>query len=172
MANICAFVCVLIVAVDIAAGVLSIEAEIAKDEVTHKRLKDFKCEEPNDRAFKLGLAASTLLGLSHIIENLVGGCMCLCFTEELERSSSSRQLWFACIIVSWIVVAIGFPLLVMGMLENSKLKGSCRILHHHFLFIGGITCFVHGLLSAAFYVSASVSFLNGRIQGSQERQQP
>ncbi|GKV45767.1 hypothetical protein SLEP1_g52814 [Rubroshorea leprosula] len=172
MANICSFVCVLIVAVDVAAGVLSIEAEIAKDEVTHKRLKDFKCEEPNDRAFKFGLAAATLLGLAHITEDLVGGCMCMCFTEELERSSSSRQLWFACIIVSWIVVAIGFPTLVVGMLENSKSKGSCWTLPHHFLFIGGICCFIHGLLCVAFYVSASVSFVNGRIHGPQEGQYP
>ncbi|GLU23536.1 hypothetical protein SLE2022_395340 [Rubroshorea leprosula] len=172
MAKICAFICVLIVAIDVTAGVLSIEAEMGKDRVRYKRLNDFECQEPYDRAFKFGLAAATLLGLAHITENLVGGCMCMCFTEELERSSFNRQLWFTCIIVSWIVVAIGFPTLVVGMLENSKSKGSCWTLPHHFLFIGGICCFIHGLLCVAFYVSASVSFVNGRIQGSQGGQYP
>ncbi|GLT83481.1 hypothetical protein SLE2022_017690 [Rubroshorea leprosula] len=172
MANVYAFVCVLTVAVDVAAGVLSIQAEIAKDEVAYRRLEDFECQEPNNRAFKLGLAAATLLALAHITANLLGGCMCLCFSEELERSSSSRQLWFACIIVSWIVVAIGFPTLVMGMLENSKSKWSCRVLHHHFLFIGGIFCFIHGLLTVAFYVFATLCFKNRRVQGSQVEQRP
>ncbi|OMO80527.1 hypothetical protein CCACVL1_12917 [Corchorus capsularis] len=143
---------------DVAAGILSIQAEIAKDKVTLVNLKSYECQQPNEEAFKLGLVAATLLALSHVTANLLGGCMCICFTEELERSSSNRQFWFGCLVLSWIVVAVGFPTLVMGMLENSKSRGSCKVLHHHFLFVGGILCFVHGLLSVAFYVSATVSF--------------
>ncbi|XVF77663.1 hypothetical protein PTKIN_Ptkin14bG0065200 [Pterospermum kingtungense] len=153
------FVCLVIVIMDVAAGILSIQAEITKDKVTrYMSPKRLKCQEPNDQAFKLGLAAATLLALSHVTANLLGACMCICCTEKLETSSANRQSWFGCLIVSWIVVAVGFPALVMGMVENSKSKGSCQAFHHHFLFVGGVLCFVHGLLSVAFYVSATVSF--------------
>ncbi|XP_007021102.2 PREDICTED: uncharacterized protein LOC18593696 isoform X1 [Theobroma cacao] len=161
------FVCLVIVIVDVAAGILSIQAQIAKDKVRYMSLKRFQCQEPNDQAFKLGLAAATLLALSHVTANLLGGFMCICCTEELERSSANRQLWFGCLVLSWIVVAVGFPALVMGTLENSKSKGSCQVLHHRFLILGGILCFVHGLLSVAFYVSATVSFENGTPHGLQ-----
>ncbi|XVE50507.1 hypothetical protein DITRI_Ditri01bG0167700 [Diplodiscus trichospermus] len=154
MAKAVVFVCLVIVTVDVAAGILSIQAEITKNKV----MKSFGCQEPNDEAFKHGLAAATLLALSHVTANLLGGCMCICCSEELERSSANRQSWFGCLVLSWIVVAVGFPTLVMGMVENSKSKGSCQVLHHHFLFVGGIFCFIHGLLVVAFYVSTTVSF--------------
>ncbi|XP_022735560.1 uncharacterized protein LOC111288867 [Durio zibethinus] len=166
MAKAGVFVCLVIVIVDVAAGILSIEAEMTKNKVTrYMSLKSFECQEPNDQAFKLGLAAATLLALSHVTANLLGGYMCICCTEELERSTASRQSWFGCLVLSWIVVAVGFPTLVMGMLENSKSKGSCQVLHHHFLFVGGILCFIHGLLSVAFYVSVSVTFERGSSHG-------
>ncbi|XP_021288730.1 uncharacterized protein LOC110419920 [Herrania umbratica] len=152
------FVCLVIVIVDVAAGILSIQAQIAKDKVRHKSLKRFECQELNDQAFKLGSAAATLLALSHVTANLLGGFTCICCTEELERSSADRQLWFGCLVLSWIVVAAGFPALVMATLENSKSKGSCQVLHHHFQILGGILCFVHGLLSVALYVSALMDY--------------
>ncbi|XWS51950.1 hypothetical protein CRYUN_Cryun11dG0025600 [Craigia yunnanensis] len=169
MAKAGVFVClvIVIVIVDVAAGILSIQAENTKDKVITymSTLKRFDCQDPNDQAFKLGLTAATLLALSHVTANLLGGSMCISCMEELERSSTNRQFWFGCLVLSWIVVAVGFPTLVMGMLENSKAKGSCQALHHHFLFVGGILCFVHGLLSVAFYVSATVSFEKGSSHG-------
>ncbi|XVF70514.1 hypothetical protein PTKIN_Ptkin11bG0167800 [Pterospermum kingtungense] len=155
-------VCLVILIADVAAGILSIQAETAQNEVIrYMSLKKFKCQVPNDQAFKLGLAATILLALSHVVANLLGVCMCICCTQELERSSANRQFWFGCLVLSWIVVAAGFPTLVMGAVENTKSKGSCKVLHHHFLFVGGMLCFVHGLLSVAFCVSATVSFEKG-----------
>ncbi|KAK9269026.1 hypothetical protein L1049_000794 [Liquidambar formosana] len=157
MAKIGVFVCLLIVVIDVVAGILSIEEEIAQNKVKHMRLRSSACKEPSHDAFKLGLAAAALLALAHITTNLLGGCMCICSPEEIEKSSIHRQLSFSCLIFSWITVAIGFPMLIIGMLENSKSRGSCGITHHHFLSIGGILCFVHGLFCIAFYIAATAS---------------
>ncbi|KAE8667313.1 Kinesin-3 [Hibiscus syriacus] len=111
------FVCLMIVLLDFAAGFLGIQAHV-------KRLE---CRQPNDEAFELGLIAAVLLALSHVSANLLGGCMCICCTEKLENKSSGiRKFWFGCLVLSWIVVAVGFPALVMGMLEISKSKGTCH----------------------------------------------
>ncbi|XP_039051845.1 uncharacterized protein LOC120193409 [Hibiscus syriacus] len=75
------------------------------------------------------------------------------------KITSNRKFWFGCLVLSRIVVAVGFPALVMGMLEIPKSKGSChQVLHHHLLLVGGILCFVHAILTVGFYVSANVSF--------------
>ncbi|KAI3441598.1 uncharacterized protein J3R85_002195 [Psidium guajava] len=157
MANVRAFLCLLVVAMDIVAGVLATEAEAAKNKV-QKSSKSSACKELRSDAFELALAATVLLALAHVASNLLGGCICICSMDELENSSSNRQLWFACLISSWIVAAVGFPMLVIGMLENSKLQGSCKVLHPHFLSISGVLCFVHGLLCIILYVSSVVSF--------------
>ncbi|XP_030542850.1 protein DESIGUAL 3-like [Rhodamnia argentea] len=157
MANVRAFVCLLVVAMDILAGVLAIEAEAAKNKV-QKSSKSLACKELRSHAFELALAATVLLALAHVASNLLGGCICICSMDELEKSTSNTQLWFACLIASWIIAAVGFPMLVFGMLENSKLQESCRFSHPHFLSIGGALCFVHGLLCVILYVSSVVSF--------------
>ncbi|KAF8023861.1 hypothetical protein BT93_F1140 [Corymbia citriodora subsp. variegata] len=157
MANVRAFACLLVVAVDVVAGVLAIEAEAAKSKA-QRSSKSSACKELRNHAFELALAATVLLALAHVASNLLGGCICICSSDELEKSSSNRQLWFACLVSSWIVAAVGFPILVFGMLENLKLQGSCRFLHPHFLSIGGGLCFVHGLLCVILYVSSVVSF--------------
>ncbi|KAF8410935.1 hypothetical protein HHK36_003472 [Tetracentron sinense] len=152
-----AFLCLLIVAMDIVAGLLGIKAEIAQNKTKHLRLWIFECKEPSNEAFKLGLAAAALLALAHVIANLLGGCRCICSKDEFERSSANQQLTVASLIFSWIILAVGFSMLVIGTLSNSKSRGSCGISHHHFLSIGGILCFVHGLFCTAYYVSATAT---------------
>ncbi|KAE8667312.1 Transcription factor [Hibiscus syriacus] len=153
------FVCLVIVLVDFAAGFLGFQAHITKDKVRYMNVKRSECQQLKNKAFKFGLIAAVLLALSHVSANLLGACMCICCTEKLEKSSANRKFWFGCLVLSWIVVAVGFPALVMGMLEIPKSKGSChQVLHHHSLLAGGILCFVHAILSVGFYVSANVSF--------------
>ncbi|TYJ98330.1 putative GPI inositol-deacylase C [Cucumis melo var. makuwa] len=101
---------------DIVAGLLGIEADIAQNKVKHLRLWIFECRDPSEQAFKLGLGAAGLLGLAHIIANLLGGSM-----------------------------------------GNNKSRASCGFTHHHFLSIGGILCFVHGLFCVAYYVTATAA---------------
>ncbi|XP_077212039.1 protein DESIGUAL 2-like [Tasmannia lanceolata] len=150
-------ICLLIVIMDIVAGILGIEAEIAQNKGHHFKFLIFECKEPRPQAFKLGLAAAVLLALAHAIANLLGGCMCICSKDELEKSSANRQLAVVFLILSWVILAVGFTLLIIGAMTNSKHRASCGISHHNFLSIGGILCFAHGLFCLAYYVSATAA---------------
>ncbi|CAL0303935.1 unnamed protein product [Lupinus luteus] len=151
------FLCLLIVMMDVAAGILGFEAEIAQNKVKHLRLWIFECREPSHEAFMLGLGAAVFLGLAHALANLLGGCSCICSQQEFQKASSNRQISVIFLILTWVVLAIGMATLVIGTMPNNKSDGSCGFTHHHFLSIGGILCFVHGLLSVAYYVSATAS---------------
>lgn len=48
-------------------------------------------------------------------------------------------------------------MLIVGALSNSKSRVTCGLAHRKFLSIGGILCFVHGLLCGAYYVSATAA---------------
>ncbi|XP_068644585.1 protein VASCULATURE COMPLEXITY AND CONNECTIVITY-like [Aristolochia californica] len=150
-----AFVCLLIVVMDIVAGVVGIQAEMAQNKVHHLKFLIFECKDPSEQAFRLGLAAAGILALAHVIANLLGGCMCICSKEEFVQSSANRQLAVACLFLSWIILAVGFSMLLIGAMYNNKMRTSCGFSHHNFLSIGGILCFVHGLFCAAYYVSAN-----------------
>ncbi|KAF9683477.1 hypothetical protein SADUNF_Sadunf04G0017600 [Salix dunnii] len=150
-------VCLVIMALDVVAGILGIEAEIAQNKVKHLRMLTFECRDPSNQAFKLGLAAILFLPLAHIIANLLGGCACLWSTEDFGKASHTKQLAAASLFISWIILAIGFTMLVIGTMANSKSIKSCGLLHHHMLSIGGILCFLHGIFAVAFYVSATAS---------------
>uniref|UniRef100_A0A6N2MPH8 Uncharacterized protein n=1 Tax=Salix viminalis TaxID=40686 RepID=A0A6N2MPH8_SALVM len=162
-------VCMLVVAMDVAAGFLGIQAEIAQNkalnnarprviiQVKHLRLWIFECREPSEDAFKLGLAAAGILVLAHVIANLLGGCACICSQEDLQRASPHRQLSVACFLFSWIILAAGLSMLGIGIMSNNKSRTSCGFTHHHFFSFGGILCFVHGLFCVAYYVSATAA---------------
>lgn len=124
-------VCLLIIALDVAAGIFGFQAEVAQNkactqikyykyfqiwfliviyifvlrysQVKHLRLWIFECRDPSHDAFKLGLAAAGLLALAHVIANLLGGCMCICSQDELSKASPNRQLSLACLVFSWYV---------------------------------------------------------------------
>lgn len=56
-----------------------------------------------------------------------------------------------------LILAVAFSLLIVGAVGNAQKKSSCGILHDRFLSVGGILCFLHGLFTIAFYVSASAA---------------
>ncbi|GMN58059.1 hypothetical protein TIFTF001_027161 [Ficus carica] len=150
--------CLVIVAMDVGAGILGIQAEVEQNKVKHLRLWLFECRDPSEAAYKLGLAAAGLLVAAHVISNLLGGCQnCICSQDELQKASPNRQLSLACLLFTWIILAVGLSMLVIGTLSNHKSRASCGFSHHHFLSIGGILCFVHGLFAVAYYISATAS---------------
>ncbi|KAL5573211.1 hypothetical protein UlMin_022808 [Ulmus minor] len=152
------FLCFLIVVIDVVAGILGIEAEVEQNKVKHLRLWIFECRDPSHQAFMLGFAAGALLVIAHVMANLLGGCHhCICSQDELQKASPNRQLSLACLVFTWIILAVGLSMLVIGTLSNHKSRASCGFTHHHFLSIGGILCFVHGLFSVAYYISATAS---------------
>ncbi|KAG6570866.1 hypothetical protein SDJN02_27511 [Cucurbita argyrosperma subsp. argyrosperma] len=150
-------VCLLVVAMDIVAGLLGIEADIAQNKVKNLRLWIFECRDPSAQAYRLGLAAAGVLGLAHVIANLLGGCNCICSQEALEKSPPNKQISVACLVFTWIILAVAMSVLVIGALGNNKSRASCGFTHHHFLSIGGILCFVHGLFCVAYYVTATAA---------------
>ncbi|XWS54293.1 hypothetical protein CRYUN_Cryun10bG0077900 [Craigia yunnanensis] len=150
-------VCLLIVAMDVAAGILGIQAEVAQNKVKHLRLWISECRDPSHDAFKLALGAAALLTLAHVLANLLGGCMSVCPQEEFQRASPNRQLSVACLIFIWVILAVGLSTLVIVILSNNKSRASCGFTRHHFLSIGEILCFVHGPFSVAYYVSANAA---------------
>ncbi|KAI8008935.1 hypothetical protein LOK49_LG07G02406 [Camellia lanceoleosa] len=151
------FVCLLIVAMDIAAGVLGIKAEAAQNRTKHVRLWLFECKDPSHEAFKLGVAAITLLSLAHVLANLIGGCS-ICRREEYQKASPSKQCSVACLFLTWVVLAIALALMVIGTKSNHKSRATCGFTHHHYLSIGGILCFVHAGFSVGYYVTATAVF--------------
>ncbi|KAG6754722.1 hypothetical protein POTOM_040516 [Populus tomentosa] len=155
--NIGFLVCLLIMALDVVAGILGIEAEMAQNKVKHLKMWIFECRDPSHQAFKLGLAAVILLALAHIVATLLGGCTCMCSKEEFNKASANKQLAVASLFFSWIILAIGFSLLIIGTLANSKSRKLCGISHNRVLSIGGILCFVHGLFTVSYYVSATAT---------------
>ncbi|KAG7546716.1 hypothetical protein ISN44_As12g020450 [Arabidopsis suecica] len=151
------FICILILAMDVSAGILGIEAEIAQNKVKHLKMWIFECRDPSYTAFKYGLAACILLVLAHVTANFLGGCLCVASRQDLEKSSANKQLAVASLIFSWIILAIAFSMLIVGTMANSRSRKNCGISHHRVLSIGGILCFIHGLFDVAYYISATAS---------------
>ncbi|KAL6135295.1 hypothetical protein ACLB2K_067523 [Fragaria x ananassa] len=119
------FVCLLIVAMDIVAGILGIEAELEQNKVKQLRLWIFECREPSHPAFKLGLGAAALLVLAHVIANLLGGCNnCICSQDELQKAPPNRQLSLACLVFTWVILAVGLSMLVKGARSSLAGKGA------------------------------------------------
>ncbi|KAJ6364076.1 hypothetical protein OIU76_029087 [Salix suchowensis] len=117
-------VCLIIMALDVVAGILGIEAEIAQNKVKHSRMWIFDLWSTE---------------------------------EDFGKASAAKKLAAASLFISWIVLAIGFTMLTIGTMANSKSIKSCGLSHHHMLSIGGILCFIHGIFAAAYYVSATAS---------------
>ncbi|XP_060192340.1 protein DESIGUAL 2 [Lycium barbarum] len=155
--NIGILVCLLLVILDVAAGILGIQAEVEQNKVQDLKVWIFECRDPSYEAFKLGLAATVLLVLAQVISNLLAGCICIQSKEELDKASSNKQLAFASFVFQWIIMGIAFSLLVAGTLSNGKARKSCGISHHRFFSIGGILCFIHGLFSVSYYISATAT---------------
>ncbi|KAI3495247.1 hypothetical protein L1887_37490 [Cichorium endivia] len=148
-------VCLLIIAMDLTAGILGIQAEIAQNKVQNLRVWIFECRDPSYQAFKLGFAAAVLLAFAHAIANLFGGCHVVWTKPELDRATSNKQFAMASLILSWITLVIGFGMLIAGVMANSSSRKSCGVSNHRYLSIGGIACIIHGLFAVSYYISAT-----------------
>ncbi|CDO99699.1 unnamed protein product [Coffea canephora] len=145
----------LIMAMDVAAGILGIEAEVAQNKAKNLRVWIFECRDPSYEAFKLGLVATVLLTLAHAAAVMLSGCVCIWSKEELDQSSNNKQLAAASHVLAWVIMVIAFSLLISGTISNSRSRQNCGISNHNQLSIGGILCFVHGLFAVSYYISAT-----------------
>ncbi|GAV71255.1 DUF1218 domain-containing protein [Cephalotus follicularis] len=153
--NVGYMVCLLVMAMDIAAGILGIKAEIAEHKMTHLGLSIFECGEASHKAYKLGLDAAILLAIAHVIANFHGGCIGIWYRESYGKASTYKQLAVSTLIFSWLTVAAGLSLLIIATLGNSKPVISCGISHHRFFSIGGILCFIHGFFTTVYCAAAT-----------------
>ncbi|KAM1562227.1 hypothetical protein ACFX1Z_005259 [Malus domestica] len=155
-------ICLSVLIMDVVAGILGIQAEIAQNKVHHLKVWIFECRDPSYQAFKLGLAAAVILAVAHVIGNLLGGCICISSKEDYQKATANKQLAVASLILSWITLAVAFSLLIAGAMSNRKSRKSCGLSHRRVLSIGGILCFFHGLFIIAYYVSAKATFKEGK----------
>ncbi|KAG8099742.1 hypothetical protein GUJ93_ZPchr0013g35248 [Zizania palustris] len=145
-------VCLLIIAMDVVAGVLGIQAEKAQLQGRRLRILFIECKQPVRQAYELGVAAAAMLAASHAVANVVGGCAC-CSGDR--RPSRNRRMASFALVISWIVLAVGLALLILGALPNAKTRvAECGLPRRNFLSIGGVLCFVHSLFCIVYYVSA------------------
>ncbi|KAK4354083.1 hypothetical protein RND71_026277 [Anisodus tanguticus] len=91
----------LIVSLDMVAGILGYKAEAAQNQKKHLALWLMECDMPSHEAFVLGLAAATLLGIAHVLANLLGGCS-VCSTDDIRKATPIKQLSIACLVFTWI----------------------------------------------------------------------
>ncbi|KAJ0983363.1 hypothetical protein J5N97_011618 [Dioscorea zingiberensis] len=112
---------------DIVAGILGIEAEVAQNKGWHHKALFVQCRQPVHEAYSLGLAAAVLLAIAHATANLLGGCTCICSKEEFDRSSANRQMAAGTLIISWIILAVGFTMLIIQAMSNAKSSVSCGL---------------------------------------------
>ncbi|PPD67033.1 hypothetical protein E1A91_D10G019400v1 [Gossypium mustelinum] len=153
--NACILICLLIIALDITAGILGIEAEKAENKAKHLGAGLVECRNTSSQAYKLGFAALVLLSLAHVIGTLLGGFVCLWRKGNPNKASVIKYLAVAFLIISWIILVVGLIMLIIGTLSNSKSGYSCGISHHRMFTIGGILCFIHGVFTIAYYLSAT-----------------
>ncbi|KAI3829343.1 hypothetical protein L1987_03463 [Smallanthus sonchifolius] len=149
-------VCFSIILLDLIAGILGIQAEVAQNKVQSLTVWIVECRDPSYKAFKLGFVAAIFLAFAHAIANLLGGCHFVRSMEELDTVSYNKRLAFASLVLSWITLVSGFSMLIAGVMANSSSRKSCGISHHRYLSIGGIACIVHAMFGVSYYISATV----------------
>nr|GEY56340.1 At4G21310p-like protein [Tanacetum cinerariifolium] len=151
-------VCFSIILMDLIAGILGIQAEVAQNKVQNLTVWIIECRDPSYAPFKLGFAAALLLVFAHVIANFLGGCHCVRSREELDVVSYNKRLAFASLVLSWITLVTGFSMLIAGVMANSSSRKSCGISHHRYLSIGGIACFIHAMFAVCYYISATAVY--------------
>ncbi|KAL1202330.1 Protein DESIGUAL 3 [Cardamine amara subsp. amara] len=152
-------VSVLIICADITAAVLGIEAEIAQSKQPqhhhqqHSRHSGCR-RNPSPGAFAEGAAAMVLIGIVHVIANVLGGCTYIRSKQDFNRATANKILAVAFLVLSWILFIASYSTLMLGTLANSGSIRFCSLPHRWLFLIGGILCVGHGLVTSAYYVSA------------------
>ncbi|XLR41269.1 hypothetical protein S83_025929 [Arachis hypogaea] len=153
------FLCLLIIIMDVVAGILGLKAEIAQKKGHYVNLYLVECKQQSQKAFQMGFAALILLGIAHAIVCLLAVFSCFCSRQGLVMAYFIKQISMVLLLLAWITFAIGMILLHFGTKSNHHKKRSCGFSDHHFLYIGGISCFVHGACSALYYGFTAVTII-------------
>ncbi|GLJ15682.1 hypothetical protein SUGI_0257950 [Cryptomeria japonica] len=152
-----ALACILVVLLDVIAGILSLQGELAQDKVKYFRSLTFKCKVASNAAFWHGVAAAALLLVAHIIANVSGGCICFASKpHHHQHSSLHKQVAAAFLLLSWVLFIVGLGLLIVGAVSNSKSNEFCSLTKHKLLAIGGLVAFIHAIASVAYCFTSRI----------------
>ncbi|CAN8294212.1 unnamed protein product [Cochlearia groenlandica] len=166
---------VMIICADISAGVLGIEAEIAQSKQQqhqqHSRTSHHGCRRtPSSGAFAEGIAALVLIGIVHTTANVLGGCTYIPSKRDFNRATANKILAVAFLLLSWIFFGVSYSTLMIGTLANSGSNRFCSLPSRWFFLIGGIFGLGHGLVTSAYYVSATAAKKEDRENAQQDNQ--
>ncbi|KAG4967624.1 hypothetical protein JHK87_033275 [Glycine soja] len=122
------FMCILILIMDVIAGILGLQADIAQHKVKHLKLWILESRRASHQAYMLGLSAAVFLGIAHLIVNLL------------------RYLPCNIVLLIRILCGVGLCTLAMGTIANKSSKDLSGLSDNHLLKVGGICCFSHCIL--------------------------
>ncbi|KAF3608075.1 hypothetical protein DY000_02044456 [Brassica cretica] len=150
-------VCIfLIVGLDVIAGLVAIQAEVAQEEVKHMKVWLLECKAPSQKAFVLGIIALVCLAAAHIFAVMIG-CSISNIVKVLAVPKISAYINMACLSLTWIVAIAGAGILTMGIWTNRESRSKCGFTNKHFLSFGGKVCFFHAFVSVLFYLTTIIS---------------
>ncbi|KAG6407024.1 hypothetical protein SASPL_130004 [Salvia splendens] len=151
-------VCFSIVALDVIGGMLGLKDDVAQYKENHLKLRVSECQEPSHESVVLGLAATILLGIAHVLATLYCGWS-VCNHGVTERASPTKKMSIGFFFFYWISLIIGLTMLVMGVKSNNKSKASCGVTYDHALRHGGILCMIHAFCAVG-YCATATSLIN------------
>ncbi|XP_062193062.1 protein DESIGUAL 2-like [Phragmites australis] len=140
-------------ALDFTAGILAIQAQAAENKVKRVSAIFGRCKEPAYTAYVLGLVAAALLLIAHLTAYWPLNCFGWIYYSELDSIGASINRKLA--VLSWMVFGVAFWLLLVGAMSNTKT--SCWFIHFDTLVVGGNTCFIHAVITIAYYVTATAA---------------
>ncbi|CAH8358799.1 unnamed protein product [Eruca vesicaria subsp. sativa] len=155
--NVVIVLCIfLIVGLDIFAGFMAMQAEVAQEAVKHTRLWLVECKSPSQRAFVLGIIALGCLVAAHIIAIMIG-CSISNMLKLLVVPKISGYINMACLSLTWMVATAGAVILTMGIWTNRESRSKCGFTNKNILSLGSKVCFLHAIVSVVLYLTTIVS---------------
>ncbi|CAG7909183.1 hypothetical protein BRARA_J00351 [Brassica rapa] len=150
-------VCIfLIVGLDVIAGLVAIQAEVAQEEVKHMKVWLLECKAPSQKAFVLGIIALACLAAAHIFAVMIG-CSLSNIFKVLAVPKMCAYINIACLSLTWIVATAGAGILTMGIWTNRESRSKCGFTNKHLLSFGGKVCFLHAIISVVLYLTNIIS---------------
>ncbi|EOA36617.1 hypothetical protein CARUB_v10011853mg [Capsella rubella] len=149
---------VLIVGLDIVAGYVGLQAEVAQQDVKHNRVWMVECKAPSNTAFTLGIIAVSCLAAAHVIANVIGcSISSLLPTVGGVTKTITANLYIICLGLNWLAGLAAAGALAMGIWSNRESRTECGFTNKHYLSIGSYLSFVHAFVSVVYYVSSIVA---------------
>ncbi|KAG2324144.1 hypothetical protein Bca4012_038536 [Brassica carinata] len=148
------------VGLDVVAGFVAMEAEVAQQEVKHTRVWSLECKSPSKKAFVLGLIALGCLLAAHFIAVMIGRIISTITNADTLpgfEPTTTIRINMACIFLTWVVAIAGAGILTMGIWMNRESRSECGFTNKHFLSLGGRVCFLHAIVSVVMYLAFLIS---------------